>query len=523
MKPTYEQQAIYDAGSSLKASDNIKVIAFAGAGKTTTLKGLASAKPERGVYLAFNKANADEAKRRLALTRCTASSFHGLAYGVTREYMGAPAQQSARSVRESGVLRRFHLPRVEGWHEFRIASAVGRTIAAFSNSDDSEFGPHHGAEAVIAAVGDPDFIKNPIKREAAAEAVRKLAAPLAEIAAAYWVHEMEAGNLSHDMYLKMIDLDPDLRNQAFGMFRYLMVDEAQDINPVQRSIITKTGLPIVAVGDPFQQIYSWRGAENALGLLPGRELYLTQSFRFGEEIAEIARHILSIRPDGGPVQRLEGAGSGDISKAEGSRVAIICRSNFGVLDEALKMMDKGMKLHVDNIGGLVADVRSAQAIFEGRIGDVKSEDLKQFDDWEQVKMEAEEGEPALARLVKIIEGGRAPQIEALSQHQSNRPDAGSVTVCTAHRAKGMEWPAVQLGGDWKDVREMARRLKKADQLSEKHKTLALEEYNTLYVAATRPIARLRGQDRILFPKIEEDPEMRAEPQHEGRDEVLQPA
>ena len=87
----------------------------------------------------------------------------------------------------------------------------------------------------------------------------------------------------------------------------------------------------------------------------------------------------------------------------------------------------------------------------------------------------------------------------------------------------MEWPAVQLGGDWKDVREMARRLKKADQLSEKHKTLALEEYNTLYVAATRPIARLRGQDRILFPKIEEDPEMRAEPQHEGRDEVLQPA
>ena len=51
----------------------------------------------------------------------------------------------------------------------------------------------------------------------------------------------------------------------------------------------------ILVGDPHQQIYSFRGAVNALdSLQPTHTFYLTQSFRFGPEIAQVANSCLKI-------------------------------------------------------------------------------------------------------------------------------------------------------------------------------------------------------------------------------------
>lgn len=500
MRLTHEQQDIQDYSAGMGPSDNLKVIAFAGAGKTTTLKAVASARKNRGVYLAFNKSIADEAKRKLAMTKCSASTMHSLAFGALRDVIGKPVTINARSIREAGIMSRFHIPNVEGWNNYRIASAVGRTLSAFCNSSHEEFDISHAEEALISSLGDPDMIRDPRKRDQARDAMQRLATPLMNMAEALWTHHLEKQEMSHDMYLKVLDLDADLRGAAFSSFRYLMVDEAQDINPVQRSIITKTGLPIIAVGDPYQQIYSWRGAENALDLLPGETKYLTQSFRFGEDIAEIARHILNTRPDGGPEQRLIGAGSGNITGHEGAKIAIVCRTNLGMIDEALNCMRKGMSLHVDNMQGLLQDVRSAQALYEGRPDKVQSADLKHYDTWDELRMEAEEADQSLMKLVNLVEGEMVPQIEALSSHQRKDQGEAAVMICTAHRSKGLEWPAVQLGADWKDVGAMGKRYRKAVSQSEKHKTLALEEWNALYVAATRSILRLRGHERICFPE-----------------------
>lgn len=509
MTPTDEQQAIYDRAADLRENDVLNAIAFAGAGKTTTLKGIASVRRDRGVYLAFNRANADEAKKKLALTKCTASSFHGLAYGIMREAIGAPARLDARSVIDSNVLGRTRVPKVEGWHEYRLSAAVIRTMAAFANSADEAFDPDHGREALVSSVGDPDFIRDREKKDEASHIIDTLSAPLAEIAEAYWLHESEKGNFSHDMYLKALDLDDGLRGQAFGMFRYLMVDEAQDLNPVQRSIIQKAGLPIIAVGDPYQQIYSWRGAENALELLGGENFYLTQSFRFGENIAEIARLMLACRPDGGPRQHLVGAGKGSIAGHEGPQVAIVCRTNSGVIGEALSLMRAGRKVRVDNMAGILADVRSAQALHDGNLAKVTAPDLKSFTNWEELRMEAEEGDGAMSRLLKIVENGHTKHIEDLAAQQGKGGSDANFMVCTAHRSKGMEWPAVKMGGDWKDIKGLAGRWMGAQRMSEKHKTLVMEEYNAAYVAMTRPILRLQGHEKILFPKSEEEKEIEA--------------
>lgn len=495
--PTEEQKDIRDTSAGLTTGRHLKVCAFAGSGKSTTLKIVAGAIPHRGCYLAFNKAIADEAKRKLAATRCSASTMHSLAYSALREEIGSPVQLNARAFRDSGLGARFRIPRVPGWNDFRVASAVARTLQAFCASADLNFDETHGREALIASVGDPEMIRDKTRSEEASATIDALAPVLTAMARAWWDHCVREHSYSHDMYLKAIDLDEGLRRDAFRGFRYAMVDEAQDLNPVQRSILMKTGLSLIAVGDPYQQIYSWRGAENALDLLPGETKYLTASFRFGEDIAAQARRILASRPDGGPSQRLVGAGNGDVSNHKGAAAAIICRTNFGMIEEAINLARKGISFHVDNMAGLLVDVRSAQALHDGRLQDVASAELRPFASWTELSDQAEEDGGALSRLVTIVEEGMVREIERLGERQVADPACARVMVCTAHRSKGLEWPAVKLGGDWKDLTAMEARYRKSRKMSAGHQTLAIEEWNALYVAATRPMTRLVGLDALL--------------------------
>jgi len=510
MKPTHEQDRVGERASRLMPGETLKVIAFAGSGKTTTLKLCAQRRPDRGMYLAFNKAIADDAKVKLGRTKCGASTMHSLAYGAMREIMGEPARVNARSLQEAGVLEQHRPPTIKGWGPYRTAAAVCRTMVAFANSADAEIGPSHALEALVDSVGDPDFLAGNEARMKAEEAFRFLTTPLVEMATSYWIRCIEEGAYSHDMYLKMLDLDEGIRQDAFGRLRYLMVDEAQDINPVQRSILLKTGLPLIAVGDPYQQIYSWRGAENALRLMKGEELYLTQSFRFGESIAAIARLTLRMRPDGGPAQQLTGLGPGDPDAHKGPKGAVICRTNIGMLDEAMKFVNAGHTVHVDKMDDLLAETRSAQALFEGRLEDVTSPEIRQFDNWEQLELAAEEGDPALNKMVKLVLGRRTMEVEKLGQlHQKNAEDA-KLMVCTGHRSKGLEFPAVMMGDDWSDVERLKRRHLAALGKSEKHVTAANEEFNLLYVGFTRAMTRIKGHKRILFTDLSPAAEAREE-------------
>jgi len=72
--------------------------------------------------------------------------------------------------------------------------------------------------------------------------------------------------------------------------QFLMVDEAQDMNPTTLAIVGyQRHLPKMVVGDPNQQIYQFRGSKNALDTFRHcKTFYLTQSFRFGSEIAYFA-------------------------------------------------------------------------------------------------------------------------------------------------------------------------------------------------------------------------------------------
>ena len=93
----------------------------------------------------------------------------------------------------------------------------------------------------------------------------------------------------------------EIRQKYAGRFDYILVDEYQDTNHVQMSIVMqlcKKKLRICAVGDDSQSIYSFRGAniDNILNYqkqLPGTQLFkLEQNYRSTQTIVEAANSLI---------------------------------------------------------------------------------------------------------------------------------------------------------------------------------------------------------------------------------------
>ena len=88
MRLTDEQQAIEHRAGALKGAESLKVIAYAGTGKPTTLRAVADSRSGRGVYLAFNRSIAQEATGKLRTSGAWASTMHALALRAVRDRYG---------------------------------------------------------------------------------------------------------------------------------------------------------------------------------------------------------------------------------------------------------------------------------------------------------------------------------------------------------------------------------------------------------------------------------------------------
>lgn len=95
---------------------------------------------------------------------------------------------------------------------------------------------------------------------------------------------------------------PDLWQLFRGRYQQIQVDEFQDISEVQMSIlegITGPDTTVVVVGDADQAVYSWRGSavrfivtEFAQRFTPCTRYAMSRTFRFGDELALFANHIV---------------------------------------------------------------------------------------------------------------------------------------------------------------------------------------------------------------------------------------
>jgi hypothetical protein len=439
--PTPEQDACVAA---FQTERDLVIQAGAGTGKTSTLELCARTTTDRGAYVAYNRAIADDAGRRFPGS-VTCKTGHGFAYGaVGKDYRHRlnggriPARRVAQLL---GIVEILHLQTEAGPVHLtpeKLARLVTGAVGRFCYSDEPEPRAWHVPE-LVGVEGD---------------AKRDLASVVLPLAKRAWADvERHDGVLpfTHDCYLKLWQL----RGPRIAC-DYLLLDEAQDANPVMAAIVrAQEHAQIVLVGDSCQQIYAWRGARDVMSDWPGSPevCQLSRSFRFGPAVAAEANKWLGVLGAQLTLTGHDPIPSRVCEPGEGSPDAILCRSNAKAVTECMDAIKAGTKVALVGGGGQIrALAEAAEQLKAGR--GCAHPDLMAFDTWGALQdyVEHDEGGSDLRTFVRMVDKMGADVLLAACDELVSE-DAADLTVSTAHKAKGREWDHVRIAGDFQEPAE----------------------------------------------------------------------
>lgn len=463
MKWTDEQVVIAEC------RDQVLVVeAGAGCAKTSTLELYAERNSsERMLYLAFNRSVKEEGEKRFP-KNVQCKTTHGVAYSQ----FGVQFSKGSKlgTPRPTEVQRFFQGITVSG------AGLLLGTVSSFCNSA----APFIDEEHALSAMSGRDSYT---------------VGQVVDGARALWDMMQDMGNsaakMPHDGYLKLFQLSkPRL---SYGV---ILLDEAQDANPVTLDIIGQQGRSKrVYVGDSHQAIYGFRGAVDALSSFDeATRMRLTGSFRFGSGIAGLSSAILL---DWGrsefPLQGLgqyETVFSVDRSKTH----AFICRRNATIFDSAI-MAARSRRPYgfVGGIEGYRFDmILDVYHLMSGEISSIRDGYIRSFGRFDEIVRYAEEMDDGeLKAVIKVIQeyGSEIPSLidmvksnavhfGAVSTVHASILNSGMIFFSTVHKAKGLEWMDIVLGDDFVKL-ELKPQKEGPPKYPDK------EEINILYVAMTR--------------------------------------
>jgi len=431
---------------------------------------LAHSSERRGQYIAFNRSIVTDAKTKFPKS-VNCSTTHGLAYrAISGGFAGNNEKLTGRinAQKLADVLELKKAWRVDERHVLSprsVAFLILDTIRSFTQSgDDAILNSHVPRHGSLQAASEDTL-------ERVAEHARRGAEHV-------WSRMCNADDpipLGHDGYLKLWALS---RPRIAGDF--ILLDEAQDTNPVVLEVLKRQDAQLVYVGDQYQQIYEWRGAVNAMAAMEtDHAVALTKSFRFGPEIASAASLVLKRL---GEPKALTGNTSIRSFVAPCKPDTILARTNANVMASLLIALDEGRKPHL--VGGateLMAMLKGVQELKAGKPSVVP--DFFGFSDWREVVEFAETQEGAhLLTFVNLVEARGEKQLMWALNRTVDERDADLV-LSTAHKAKGREWAKVQLMDDFLPARPVSRRPGTADQKKADDEFAA--ELRLFYVAMTR--------------------------------------
>lgn len=438
-------------------AERLAVHALAGTGKTTTAEGYARARPDqRFLYLVFNK-SAQEAARQRFPANVKVLTSHALAYAE----FGSHFRHKLTGAIRLHEVRRALDGAVTDYTELRL---IADTVTRYLHSADAKF--HHDH------VVRPPGWRGALDSERVIHHARRLWYAMCDV-------DNKAAGMTHDGYLKIYQL----RGRPLAArFDRIILDEAQDTNPVTEAIVCRQELPILMIGDSNQSIYGFRGAVDALDRFAADErLPLTHSYRFGPQLAKLANALLGHYTDephalvgSGPATRI---GPLPDDGTPYTRIHRTFAETFrSALDAAANRRRCAWVGGMDNYP--LQELEDLYHLYSGQPQQIHDRRIVQdYHHYGAYKETAKATrDPEMNRMVRIVEeyGKELPQLLAAIRRTSVAVESADCVVTTAHRAKGAEWERVAIADDFTDLHdpdlEPGRRR---------------EEANLAYVAATR--------------------------------------
>jgi DNA helicase-2/ATP-dependent DNA helicase PcrA len=272
------------------------VIAGPGSGKTRTITTRAAAllrdgvSPEAIMMITFTRAAAKEMVRRSAAldpraAYMTAGTFHAVGSRIVQanhRLLGSDREFTVLDGDDTEQLLKRNIDQVRsGAKNWPRASTVAKVISFAANTGI-------GIEAALRQRA-PDY--------------EHLADEITEIAQRHAIYKLDHGLLSYDDILSMwaaLLEDQEIGDELRSRWRYIMLDEQQDANWLQQSVVQGLAGPggnVLAVGDASQAIYGFRGSSPSVlkelhRLHPEAAIYtISSNYRSTEAIVALGAAI----------------------------------------------------------------------------------------------------------------------------------------------------------------------------------------------------------------------------------------
>lgn len=258
---------------------NAIVEAVAGSGKTTTIAEAVNRVSfgSKTIFLAFNKAIAEELKDR----GVNARTFHSLTFMPVKNATGFRQIENNKTRKVIGEMFNKHQMAMYGSFVSKLVGLAKQAgIGAFTRIDDMQawrdIVDHHG-------------IVLEHKEAVYSEALE------------FAVEALRISNRSEWVDFNDLLYYPVLKKISLPKYDFIFVDEAQDTNAIQREILRMIMKPhsrLIAVGDPSQAIYGFRGSDSdSLNMIAEefncKSLPLTISYRCPQAVVKYAQQWVS--------------------------------------------------------------------------------------------------------------------------------------------------------------------------------------------------------------------------------------
>lgn len=451
--------------------NNLVVVALAGTGKTTTIiEGIGHASETSILLCAFNKRIADELTTRISNPNAQAKTLHAVGFSIVKRYSPTVRLEKKDEVSRKDRLTHRVCPTAPDAIKKLVSRlhTLGREIAPHATvlGDLTDIALHFECEPDESWQSDGYDVSF----------VETAALKAMEIAA----NEYDVIDFSDMIFL------PVRNHWLHKQYDLVVVDEAQDMTIAQLEIAEGVCRGrICIVGDPWQAIYGFRGAdsgsiERLKDKLDADELGLTTTYRCGKAIVELAKTLVPDFAAG------ENNSDGSIEYLTGDKLTetaalsdfILSRVNAPLVSVAMSLLRAGKRTRIagrDVGAGLKSLLRKLKARSIPEL-------LSKLAAWERRESDRMEKAGKLDRAEAIHD--QADMIVSLSDNARNVGDIedriealftddglgqkGVITCSSVHRAKGLEANRVFI---------LADTLKDHNQ----------EEKNICYVAITRAI------------------------------------